>query len=169
MYKDLTGLRFGKLVVTGYSGEKRGSARVWNCKCDCGNTTKATASSLKCGKVTSCGCYFREVVSKVGKESFEKIIKPKCVDGTNLRNLKMSKSKANKSGYKGVSWSKQRKKWIASITFKGKQYNLGGYEKIEDAVKARRKAEIEMFDKVLIRNNMEPTEETLQSKDIDKK
>lgn len=159
-YEDLTGKRFGKLIVTGCSDEKRGSFRVWNCVCDCGNTTKATANSLKCGKVTSCGCVFREASSKAGKENFKKIIKPKCVDGTNLRNLTMSKSKANTSGFKGVSWSKKRKKWVASIMFKGKQYNLGGYEKIEDAVKARRDAEIEMFDKVLIQNNEEPTNET---------
>ena len=57
----------------------------------------------------------------------------------NSRNCVISKN--NTSGYNGVSWSKQRNKWIASITVNRKSINLGGFENIDDAVKARKEAE----------------------------
>lgn len=37
----------------------------------------------------------------------------------------MSLSSANTSGYKGVTWSKQRSKWRATIDISGKQKHLG--------------------------------------------
>jgi hypothetical protein len=42
----------------------------------------------------------------------------------------------NKSGYKGVSWSKGCKKWLAQITLNGKAFNLGVYETKEKAYAA---------------------------------
>ena len=51
---DMTGLRFGKLVVTGRKVENgRG---YWICACDCGNETVARTDSLKSGHTSSCGC-----------------------------------------------------------------------------------------------------------------
>lgn len=46
----------------------------------------------------------------------------------------------NKSGYKGVSWSVDRKKWVAMININKKQVNLGRFDKIEDAIEAVNKA-----------------------------
>ena len=51
----------------------------------------------------------------------------------------------NTSGVKGVCYNKRSKKWIAQIVFKGHSYFLGGYEKKEDAIKARKTAEKEKF------------------------
>lgn len=52
---DLTGRRFGRLVVISYYGpDKRGKAR-WNCRCDCGRTTVTYGQALMRG-TTSCGC-----------------------------------------------------------------------------------------------------------------
>lgn len=58
--EDLTGKRFGKLVVQYElpyrriaSGQK---IYYWFCQCDCGGTAKASSSNLKRGHVTSCGC-----------------------------------------------------------------------------------------------------------------
>lgn len=57
---DLTGRRFGKLVVTGYSHslkEDYGVTRaIWNCVCDCGNEIQVKADLLRNGHVRSCGC-----------------------------------------------------------------------------------------------------------------
>ena len=54
---DLTGLRFGMLVVIGRKVAKgRG---YWVCKCDCGNETTARTDSLKSGHTSSCGCLSR--------------------------------------------------------------------------------------------------------------
>ena len=59
---DLTGKRFGRLTVTGFSKlENRKS--YWVCLCDCGNTTIVRSDSLKAkdGKNTvSCGCQQKE-------------------------------------------------------------------------------------------------------------
>jgi len=61
MFKaDLTGRRYGKLVVTKYAG-KRGKYNLWECKCDCGNTTKVMVHVLNAGKTISCGCAVRDV------------------------------------------------------------------------------------------------------------
>lgn len=55
--KDLTGQRFGKLVVLSPT-EKRmdGGSVVWNCRCDCGKNAEVSARRLIRGKVRSCGC-----------------------------------------------------------------------------------------------------------------
>ena len=51
-------------------------------------------------------------------------------------NRNKSKSPRNSSGYKGVSWNKQTKKWKACIGINGKSIHLGLYDDIRDAVKA---------------------------------
>lgn len=44
-----------------------------------------------------------------------------------LNHRNSDRKPSNKSGYKGVSWSKQRRKWVAFIRVEGKSVNLGGY------------------------------------------
>ena len=51
----------------------------------------------------------------------------------------------NTSGYRGVSWNKKFRKWVASIRHGGHLCYLGSYDRIEDAAEARRKKEIELF------------------------
>lgn len=58
--KDISGKRFGKLVVVGIGGRTSKGKILWECKCDCGNTALVEKSKL--GKYTnSCGCVRREV------------------------------------------------------------------------------------------------------------
>lgn len=46
-YKDLTGRRFGKLVVQRLLPERTKSGKaIWECKCDCGNTAKGIKESM---------------------------------------------------------------------------------------------------------------------------
>lgn len=52
---DLTNKKFGLLTAIKYSHHK-GKKRVWECKCDCGNTAYSFVSDLNAGKSTSCGC-----------------------------------------------------------------------------------------------------------------
>jgi len=66
-----------------------------------------------------------------------------CTHKENIRNAKLSV--ANTSGYKGVSWKKDKCIWKAYITVDYKQIHLGYYDDIEDAVKARKEAEIKYF------------------------
>lgn len=54
---DLTGQRFGKLLVIEKSKERtKLGAVLWNCQCKCGNSRLAIAGNLRCGTATSCGC-----------------------------------------------------------------------------------------------------------------
>ncbi len=48
----------------------------------------------------------------------------------------------NSSGCSGVTLKKGTKKWIARISNKGKRYDLGSFSNIEDAINARKLAEI---------------------------
>lgn len=54
--RDLTGQKFGRLVVLRLAGTEKGGAR-WLAQCSCGSEPKAFASDhLVRGKTTSCGC-----------------------------------------------------------------------------------------------------------------
>lgn len=61
MKKDLTGMRYGRLVVlreTGpYVSESGRTRRRWLCQCDCGNEVTVIGDNLTGGKTLSCGCY----------------------------------------------------------------------------------------------------------------
>lgn len=59
LFKDLTGRRFGKLVVQSFAGE-RNKERVWLCLCDCGNQKLAGGRVLTHGNTKSCGCLIQE-------------------------------------------------------------------------------------------------------------
>lgn len=53
---------------------------------------------------------------------------------TNQQNQANSKiSKNNKSGYKGVSWDKENKKWISQIMFNHKNIKLGRFTSRQQA------------------------------------
>lgn len=58
----------------------------------------------------------------------------------NLRNQAMRDT--NKSGANGVMWFAARKKWTAQITVDGKTKSLGYFVKFDEAVKARKAAEM---------------------------
>lgn len=68
--KDISGDRYGKLVVLHFSGwrEHRGGQRrsLWNCQCDCGNTVITTSTSLRTGHSKSCGCFHIEQITTHG-------------------------------------------------------------------------------------------------------
>ena len=48
----------------------------------------------------------------------------------------------NKSGHTGIFYNKRMKKWVAQIGGTDKRVNLGSFENKEDAIEARRIAEI---------------------------
>ena len=55
--KDLTGIRYGKLVVQHRHGAIGATKHVtWVCLCDCGQTKVVTSTDLQQEKVMSCGC-----------------------------------------------------------------------------------------------------------------
>lgn len=65
---ELTGVRFGRLIVKSFAGTKHGDA-LWECQCDCGNKTIAKAHNLKRGDTSSCGCLRVEKCAAQGRRS----------------------------------------------------------------------------------------------------
>jgi hypothetical protein len=53
---NLTGIRFGMLLVIGFNGTKRNSSFDWKCVCDCGTKKVVSGNKLTCGRTKSCGC-----------------------------------------------------------------------------------------------------------------
>lgn len=60
--KDLTGQRFGRLVVI---GEPKVGSRgtIWKCICDCGEVCYKVSADLIHGNISSCGCYKKDLHS----------------------------------------------------------------------------------------------------------
>jgi len=57
-------------------------------------------------------------------------------------NRNKSISKHNTSGVLGVSWHKRQEKWVAGIKVDYKKKHLGSFTDINDAIRARKEAEI---------------------------
>ncbi len=53
---DLTGQRFGRLVVRRLAGRIPGRRTLWRCECDCGANIIVPTSVLRRGGTASCGC-----------------------------------------------------------------------------------------------------------------
>ena len=53
---DLTGKKFGRLLVLKRNSENLNGKPAWICQCDCGKTKIIRGSDLKSGKILSCGC-----------------------------------------------------------------------------------------------------------------
>jgi len=65
--KDLTGKRFGRLVVTHLEGRKedrRDRPLLWACDCECGKKALVVSKDLMSGDTKSCGCYLEEYFEK---------------------------------------------------------------------------------------------------------
>ena len=77
-YIDLTGQKFGRLTVMGFSSREEYTTEAgykyyryyWNCKCECGSEIIALGPSLKNGHTKSCGCYATDL-SKIRTYNFE--------------------------------------------------------------------------------------------------
>lgn len=66
-------------------------------------------------------------------------------DGTVSQNMRNQRRRRdNKSGFGGVSWDKEKKKWIAQVSSRGKYVHLGYFADFDDAKAARIAANIGM-------------------------
>lgn len=76
--EDLTGKKFGRLIVVSKCDYRKNEQIMWHCKCDCGNETDVRSHSLRCGETQSCGCLFEERrkagQSAGGKTHFENLV-----------------------------------------------------------------------------------------------
>ena len=63
------GDRFVRLTVIGFKQRGKWVHLSWICRCDCGNTTTVRTFSLRNGDIVSCGCYRKEVISKINRDN----------------------------------------------------------------------------------------------------
>lgn len=61
----------------------------------------------------------------------------------NTRNCKLNKN--NTSGFKGIVWSKNDKRWVASLNVNDKKIHLGQFKDKKDAIKCRKEGEIKYW------------------------
>lgn len=62
--EDLTGRRFGRLVVLADLGTDEHGARHWLCRCDCGREAVRTALQLRRGESAQCARWNHDVLGK---------------------------------------------------------------------------------------------------------
>lgn len=58
---DLTGRRFGRLIVIKVADSNKYGKYKWLCKCNCGNEKVVRGGDLRSGDTQSCGCLQKEV------------------------------------------------------------------------------------------------------------
>lgn len=61
---DLTGQRFGSLLVVSRAANYIDGSAQWNCRCDCGAMRVIRGSQLRRGERKSCGCVMKTVGPK---------------------------------------------------------------------------------------------------------
>lgn len=64
---DLSGKRFGRLIVGTRKDSNRRGRTVWEVACDCGNVKNISGENLVRGKTSSCGCIQKESSARNGK------------------------------------------------------------------------------------------------------
>ena len=139
---DLTGQRFGKLTALA-PAENIGGCTAWLCRCDCGQETVVITKRLRDGHRTSCGCdneNFGKPPNVAGRASLT-YVEGTCVEMLQLDTVR----RINTSGVTGVDWLTRKRRWRASICFKGVRRSLGTFENFDDAVEARKRAEAELY------------------------
>lgn len=131
---DLKGKRFGKLTaIKRLDMQDKEGNFYWECRCDCGNITKATTRDLNNGDVIRCKDCRKEYFEKIGIEKMHSALEDVQIDGVQILRFNDKTNKNNKSGFKGVMLDKRNNRYYAQLTVKGKVYTKSGFDTAEDA------------------------------------
>ena len=169
---EIAGQKFGLLTALKRTDRKRGSNYLWECRCECGSTVYVTANSLISGNTKSCGCTRKKNIREMHEKKGIITDHLTLVEGTCIEKIEnQSLRRDNSSGCIGVHARGNR--WVASIGFKKKNYYLGIYSRLEDAVRARKDAEERLYGEFLkwyyenhpVANNPEGADKALLKKD----
>ena len=121
---DITGLRFGKLVVLSEAGRTNDKKVSWLCQCDCGNTKIISGSSLRQGLTRSCGC-----VKSFGEQKIAELLKNANINFTIEKSFE-------KCRYPDTNFEAKFDFWVNDeylIEYDGKQhYSIGGWNDNEN-------------------------------------
>ncbi len=148
-YKKYIGKVYGNLKIFDYAGMQKTSKKSKDAtafvKCEClicGSISDMPLYRVKNGYISECAKCARQNL-KIGHE-FQKTV---ITHGTMITAIdgRRAKNKNNSSGHTGVSYNKRVQKYRAYINFRRKQYSLGLYDKLDDAVSARETAERKIY------------------------
>lgn len=148
-YRKYIGTLFGDLEVVGYAGRKPISkkgqylAPYMICKCQkCESVSEVPLSRLKSGGAKEC-----KHCAKKHLETGYKLNEEFSVDGTLVTAIggRRKRNKNSTTLHAGVSFLSESGKYRAYIYFRRKQYYLGSYDKIDDAIAARKEAEEKIY------------------------
>ena len=64
---DISGVRYGRLVVLEFVGLNKYRKAEWRCLCDCGSEVVVLSGSLSGGLTKSCGCLKVDIMATVNK------------------------------------------------------------------------------------------------------
>lgn len=59
---DISGNRYGRLIVVDRIENDVSGRAMWRCICDCGNIIKVSGKNLRNGNTTSCGCKLHDTL-----------------------------------------------------------------------------------------------------------
>ena len=148
---DLTGQRFGRLVAVekaSYTDETGTEHCIYKhlCRCDCGNLLLVDNYHLVHNNTKSCGCLKKEIaIQNIGYVFFEK---------TNVKLISKKEANINShSKIRGVFWNKKRKLWHAQLKLKGEVAYSEFFKSKQDAINARKEAEVKYFKPTLGKYN----------------
>ena len=136
---------FGSLRVEDLCIKEYKKRRIPNaiCRCEkCGSETVIPLKRILDGGATACTCT-REKCLAMGHEAIQRA----RIDGTVLYSIQEDRkiNKNNQTGHVGVCFVPKTKKYRAYITLRRKQYNLGLYNTLDEAVAARKEGEEKYF------------------------
>lgn len=123
---DLTGKRFGRLIVIKQAGKNKWGRTSWLCLCECGHRILVCTGDLNIGRTKSCGCLRKEkcdIANTTHGHSKKKIYKiwAAIIQRCNNPNHKQWKD----YGGRGI---KVCKRWMKFENFNedmGKKYKSG--------------------------------------------
>ncbi|WP_225884253.1 alcohol dehydrogenase [Lacticaseibacillus mingshuiensis] len=147
---DLTGKRFGRLVVVSWVGHAGNGNAMWHCQCDCGNTLDVDSYRLRRGTTQSCGCLRRErsrevmLTTPVLREHAGCAAQLGVANGTNV-SASLNIRVTNRSGVVGVSFDQASQTWNARLMVRGRIVLNQRFHRFNEAVAARREAEARYF------------------------
>ena len=143
-YPDLAGKHIGRLTVVErsdkYASRGKRKSPLWRCLCDCGSITYKATDTLTNASISMCRRCAEKYTASKAREGAG------FVDGTQLTKItNLSSESKNMTGVRGVYFETKTQKYRARIRFQGKMHNLGRFDTLEEAVKARLVAEDDIF------------------------
>lgn len=141
-HQDITGQVYNELTAVSYVG-----MGVWRWRCSCGAMCDYKITDVRRGIVVSCGHVVREIKRNaiLSHNVFG------FYDGTSISKLRRildgTYPTQSPVGVAGVTIRRYaaRVAYVATIDVKGKRIRLGQYDDLDDAIRARKAAEIQYY------------------------